>query len=531
MKKKYGYIALIVVLLLACAACVTKPESPTIPSSIDNLSSLSKNDSLYVVTFVTDTEVSELISDLANYFSDSSSETLDFNNKTKFNLQNNKTIFKLQEEEDNNGDNNIAQVKEFYDGLIGIFEDHSQATNKLKDMVNSSKNLIGMKDLQVEIKGQAKEHVLEGLESLYSLIGPQEAPDEINLLTGPIVEPEVLVLDYRDAMYLRLIAGTLYAIYESNDVVTEWFEDIENIYQKSDEELIEYLFKEAAVEKISDFLESYGESEDNWTNEQFWTDLDELVKGLAEISTPNDQLNTKDLLNEGVLEIKGLGFVIKKLDFIVEIFNQVYIFETDKTNNKGWTDNEKTSLYEYLALCSQASESDDDISIKNMLNESIGLDKDDLESELGVNIDELKIGGIDLFSAKWKDLLQKIDSILPNNKLVFSLKVSVEAEESEESEGISGSADISLTLDFNKLSDESLDLKNNNLGIKDTMIEDLIELEIWDLLAQEEIEEEKIEELINTILNNLTFYSSENKTLEIKIDDSIIFKAIIDIEY
>ena len=125
-------------------------------------------------------------------------------------------------------------------------------------------------------------------------------------------------------------------------------------------------------------------------------------------------------------------------------------------------------------------------------------------------------------------LLQKIDSILPNNKLVFSLKVSVEAEESE---GISGSADISLTLDFNKLSDESLDLKNNNLGIKDTMIEDLKELEIWELLAQEEIEEEKIEELIDAILNNLTFYSSENKTLEINIDDSIIFKAIIDIEY
>ncbi len=63
------------------------------------------------------------------------------------------------------------------------------------------------------------------------------------------------------------------------------------------------------------------------------------------------------------------------------------------------------------------------------------------------------------------------------------------------------------------------------------MIEDLIDLEIWDLLAQEEIEEEKIEELIDTILNNLTFYSSENKTLEINIDDSIIFKAIIDIEY
>ena len=529
MKKKYGYIALIVVLLLACTACVTKPVSPTIPSSIDNLSSLSKNDSLYVLTFVTDTEVSELISDLANYFSDSSSETLDFNNKTKFNLQNNKTIFKLQEEEDNNGDNNIAQVKEFYDGLIDIFEGHSQATNKLKDMVNSSKNLIGMKDLQVEIKDQAKEDVLEGLESLYSLFGLQEAPDESIFSTGSTVEPEVLVLDYRDAMYLRLIAGTLYAIYESNNVVTAWFEDIEKIYQKSDEELIEYLFKEAAVNQMSEFWELYGESEDNWTNEQFWTDLDELVKGLAEISTPNDQLNTKDLLNEGVLEIEGLGFVIKKLDFIVEIFNQVYIFETDKTNNKGWTDNEKTSLYEYLALCSQASESDDDISIKNMLNESIGLDKDELE--LGVNIDELKIGGIDLFSAKWKDLLQKIDSILPNNKLVFSLKVSVEAEESEESEGISGSADISLTLDFNKLSDESLDLKNNNLGIKDTMIEDLIDLEILDLLAQEEIEEEKIEELIDTILNNLTFYSSENKTLEINIDDSIIFKAIIDIEY
>ena len=121
MKKKYGYIALIVVFLLASAACVTKPVSPTIPSSIDNLSSLTKNDSLYVLTFVTDTEVSELIEDLADYLSlsDSSSETLDFNNKAKFNLQNNKTIFNLQEE-DNNDDNDIAQVKEFYDGLIDI---------------------------------------------------------------------------------------------------------------------------------------------------------------------------------------------------------------------------------------------------------------------------------------------------------------------------------------------------------------------------------------------------------------------------
>jgi hypothetical protein len=528
MKKKYGYIALIVVFLLASAACVTKPVSPTIPSSIDNLSSLTKNDSLYVLTFVTDTEVSELIEDLADYLSlsDSSSETLDFNNKAKFNLQNNKTIFNLQEE-DNNDDNDIAQVKEFYDGLIDIFDNNSEATNKLKDMVNSSKNLVGMKDLQVEIKGQAKEHVLEGLESLYSLIGPQEATDEINLLTGPIVEPEVLVLDYRDAMYLRLIAGTLYAIYESKDMVTGWFEDIENIYNMDENQLIEYLFKEAAVSQMSEFWQDYGESEDNWTNELFWTDLDELVKGLAEISTPDDQLNTQDLLNEGVLEIEGLGFVIKKLDFIVEIFNQVYIFETDKTNSNGWTDNEKTSLYEYLALCSEASESDD-ISMKNTLNGSIDLNEEELELELGVNIDELKIGGIDLFNAKWKDLLQKIDSILPNNKLVFSLKVSVEAEESE---GISGNADISLTLDFSKLSDEPLDLKNNNLGIKDTMIEDLIDLEIWDLLAQEEIEEDKIEELINAILNDLTFYSSENKTLEIKIDDSIIFKAIIDIEY
>ncbi len=518
MKKKYGYIALIVVLLLASAACVTKPVSPTIPSSIDNLSSLSKNDSLYVLTFVTDTEVSGLISDLAVYLSNSSSETMGFKNNT---------VFNFQEEENNDEDNDIAQVKEFYDGLIDIFENNPQATNKLKDMVNSSKNLIGMKDLQVEIKGQAKEDVLEGLESLYSLFGPQEATDEISFLTGPTVEPEVLVLDYRDAMYLRLIAGTLYAIYESNDVVTAWFEDIENIYNMDENELIEYLFKEDAVNQMSEFWELYGESEDNWTNELFWTNLDELVKNLAKISTPNDQLNTKDLLNEGVLEIEGLGFVIKKLDFIVEIFNQVYIFETDKTNIEGWTDNEKTSLYEYLALYSQASESDD-ISIKNMLNESIGLDKDELELELGVNIGELKIGGIDLFSAKWKDLLQKIDSILPNNKLVFSLKVSVEAEESE---GISGSADISLTLDFSKLLDEPLDLKNNNLGIKSTMIDDLIDLEIWDLLNQEEIEEEKIEELINTILNNLTFYSSDNKTLEIKIDDSIIFKAIIDIEY
>ncbi|HHV01412.1 MAG TPA: hypothetical protein GXX68_04425 [Defluviitoga tunisiensis] len=51
-----------------------------------------------------------------------------------------------------------------------------------------------------------------------------------------------------------------------------------------DDELIGYLFKEDAVNQIFDFLDLYGGLEDDWPNEQFWTDLDELVKGLAEIS-------------------------------------------------------------------------------------------------------------------------------------------------------------------------------------------------------------------------------------------------------
>jgi len=192
----------------------------------------------------------------------------------------------------------------------------------------------------------------------------------------------------------------------------------------------------------------------------------------------------------------------------------VYDFEAAKTDSNGWTDNNKTSLYEYTMRAS----GDEDISIKTGLDERINPP----EMGTGTTMTELKFGAVDMLSSpKYIALVRELDKDLPIGNLAISTKMQIRPTE-ESTETTPADVSLSITLKFNELRNEPFDLLNNNIGIKAAMIQELIDIRIWDILAQEEMAPEDASEILDIVLSNLTFYDSATEEFTVTIDNGII---------
>ena len=324
--------------------------------------------------------------------------------------------------------------------------------------------------------------------------------------------PETLVADYRDIMYLRGVVNLLLAIYDSKEPVDYNLAKIDEISSVDDP--LSYFLTDEAYTKISEFSGKYADVENPPASETFWTDLNILVTDLADDS---GNLMMSSLFKPTVLSFKGFKFLINEADFFIDIVNKVYDFEVAKTDSNGWTDNNKTSLYEYTMRASE----DEDISIKTGLDETI----DPPEMGTGTTMTELKFGAVDMLSSpKYIVLVKELDKDLPSGNLAISTKMQIRPTEESTETTPATPADVSLsiTLKFNELRNEPFDLLNNNIGIKTAMIQALIDIQIWNILAQEEMAPEDASEILDIVLSNLTFYDSATEEFTVTIDNGII---------
>ncbi|MGB4752458.1 MAG: hypothetical protein WBH60_07480, partial [Fervidobacterium sp.] len=329
-------------------------------------------------------------------------------------------------------------------------------------------------------------------------------------------EPQNLVVDYRDIMYLRGVVNLLLAISDSKEPVDYDLAKINEISKVDDP--ISYFLTEDAYTKIADFMGKYAGEETPLATEAFWADLDALVKNLAGTS---QNLTMKSLFKPNALSFEGFKFLIDEADFYVDIVNKVYDFEVAKTDTNGWTDNNKTSLYEYTTNASE----EDDISIKSGLNVKINPP----EMGPGTTMTELKFGAVDILkSPKYIDLVKELDKDLPTGNLTVNTKLQIRPTE-ENTETIPTDVSLSISLNFSELRNEPFDLLNNNIGIKTKMISELINMDppIWEVLAAEGITPEQVSQILNIVYSNLTFYDSATKTLTVTIDNAITIKASI----
>jgi hypothetical protein len=500
--KKYWYIVVLAVSLFLLGACVTDttPPPPSYPSSVSDLEDIPEE--LYVVTALTDEDVQALIKDVSGYISAQATESTTDQDSSSIV----KSVPTLMSEP-------TDDASKVYNGLMEVFRNHSRAQEKLRNMVTSSKGLVGVTSLEVEITGTAKEEIIDALNDL---IAPEETDEAIEA-------PDTLILDYRDFMYLRALAGGLLAVYESEEPVYGWFDNIDEITAIMDyietgippEDLsLEDLFNSDAlgyIEGFADYLNTLPE-EYPFEVEETWTELATLVTGLAGIAAPTDVLTTADIFVEGILQIGRMDFLINTLDSFVEIINGIYVFEDANTDSYGWREDGKTSLFEY-AMKLTGENSEDDISIKTDLGEEIFVE------DMPAEITELKFGEVDLLKgANVADLLGELNKLLPAGELAITTKASTSTEK--------GSIDFSgsLSVDFGALSsDGTLALLNNNLGVEADIIDELIAINIWTIISTPEPTPEQIGEIIGIILDNLTFIEKGDYSLStsIDIDDSI----------
>ena len=462
-------------------------------ASLTNLDDLESDDELYIVTSITDENINELTSDVIDYIAN---------------------IPPLETPED---------YVELYEGIQNIYSENEDAIEKLRDMIDSSEVLTEKQDLAIEITGEAKEAIIEVLNQLASPVEPVNFNNKKMMGTyNNETEPEVLIFDYRDLMYLRLITGSLLTIYESIDFMEPYIDIFEELSEYDD--IFEYFLIPTSYDKINTFVSTYQEYDNPWKQEDFWQDLDELIIELSEEDGDDEYVSFSDLFKNNVLQLPGTDFVIEKLDFFVSTFKNIYDFEKEMTDENGWTDDDQLSLYEFIMTLNGLSTSDD-ISIKTALDEPV--DIQDIPQE----ILELKFGSTSLLeSFTLEDLLTELYNSLPNGQLPLKVKINIPATE-EDSIGTDLTVETSLTLDFDELMNVPLDLRVNNIKVQSDLIDELIEIEIWEKLSSNNMTQEEAEEIYNIVLNNLGFYDPDTGTFTVNIDSgSIITEIKIEIQ-
>jgi len=527
--KKGLFLASVLLFLVMIITGCNPPPVNKLPTEVSNLSTLKSTDQLYILTVFVDEDIEDLTNDLADALTDA--------------LTN---LFKPVETGSATGT--------FYN-IYDVYDKHPVAVQKLRSMLNSSKSLTSMIDLEIPITGQAKMDILAAL-------NPEETPTSVQKLllklqilgnsvsginktlekfvpntprleillnsveiltqatnkfkyimqTGE--EPQNLVVDYRDIMYLRGVVNLLLAVYDSKESTDYNLGKINEI--SSAEDPLKYFLTDDAYTKISTFMGKYTGEEPPLTTEAFWADLDALVKDLAGSS---QDLMMKSLFNRNVLSFEGFKFLINEADFYVDIVNKVYDFETAKTNTNGWTDNNKTSLFEYFTRASENV----DISIKTLLNGTI----DPPQLPPNATMTELKFGAVDMLKKpKYIDLVKELDKDLPTGNLTVNTKLQIYPTQ-ESPETTPTDVSLSISLNFNELRNEPFDLLNNNIGIKTAMIGQLMTMDppIWEVLAGESTTPEQVSQILNIVYSNLTFYDSATKTFTVTIDNGLTIKA------
>jgi len=460
---------------------------------IDDLDDLESDDELYIVTSITDENINKLTSDVIDYIAN---------------------IPPLETPED---------YVELYEGIQNIYSENEDAIEKLRDMIESSEVLTEKQDLAIEITGEAKEAIIEVLNQLASPVEPVNFNNKKMMGTyNNETEPEVLIFDYRDLMYLRLITGSLLTIYESIDFMEPYIDIFEELSEYED--IFEYFLIPTSYDKINTFVSTYQEYDNPWKQEDFWQDLDELIIELSEEDGDDEYVSFSDLFKNNVLQLPGTDFVIEKLDFFVSTFKNIYDFEKEMTDENGWTDDDQLSLYEFIMTLNGLSTSDD-ISIKTALDEPV--DIQDIPQE----ILELKFGSTSLLeSFTLEDLLTELYNSLPNGQLSITAKINIPATE-EDNIDIDLTVETSLTLDFDELMNVPLDLRVNNIKVQSDLIDELIEIEIWEKLSSNNMTQEEAEEIYNIVLDNLGFYDPDTGTFTVNIDSgSIITEIKIEIQ-
>lgn len=472
--KRIGILVTVsAIILLSFVGCDLLKQSLVInqqsSSEVNDLNAVNENNPAYVAVVLIDDETQALFDQLGNTFSPlisiSRLPRLEF-----------KGFYK--------------GANEFYttmENILYILENHSGVIEKFRKVLKLANQIRARDDrydFKVVFKGNARTKILDFFGLSESDVGDQ-----------------VVALDYRDLMIVRVIAGALVKAYDGREEIREIINAARNAESVADEE-VEGLISDEASSLISNFIDNHQYANPESSN--FWYDLKDLVYDLAELKSNYNILDLKDIFKENALVIPGFGPEIDFANIALDSVLEIDAFERTKTNDKGWT--EWYSLYELGIITNNVTEAEDIYLVKEVLDQNLNL----WEDITTVKLNDLTIvNGVTTL----REVLKKISDSLPGGTL--TLKVAREFTEAESGldDGIITSE---CTLDFSKLSSDRIDLKENNVGIDKSFAQIFIDQQIWNWNSWDyNTKKEKIKLILSTFF--------EKQTLITKEEDSFCF--------
>ncbi len=405
---KYLSLAVLFLIVLLATGCALFGPEPLPNQPVTDGTKLEPSDPRYVVELLADEELSQIF--------DSASQTLfakDF-----------KSVYE--------GKFSVKTFEEEFDPseILSILEAHKTYIAKIEAFLNDgAKKFYTHPERQnyiVEIQGERKDKIV----ALAKKINP-----EVNA-------PEKLYMDYRDfSVAYNTLAGLYYSYIVAvqadhfekawEEVLTSTSTDTKFVI-KDARDYIRAIIFELAKGPLTDFSK-----------------VREYTTNLLSIGNPTDLLNMADVLKPEPFKLVNVNKMLDAMKWGVMSYLEIGAFENNTSiiDNKGFRKDGKESITTLLA---KALEMDECFIAKN-------------ELEKPANFGTLKLNG--KVPEKVKDVLSEFNKALPNaGKIEFTQEATMSLNDGVNKTEYSYK--FGCMLDFRKLYKDSVDLRDNNIGIK-----------------------------------------------------------------
>lgn len=445
---KYLSLAVLFLIVLLATGCALFGPEPLPNQPVTDGTKLEPSDPRYVVELLADEELSQIF--------DSASQTLfakDF-----------KSVYE--------GKFSVKTFEEEFDPseILSILEAHKTYIAKIEAFLNDgAKKFYTHPERQnyiVEIQGERKDKIV----ALAKKINP-----EVNA-------PEKLYMDYRDfSVAYNTLAGLYYSYIVAvqadhfekawEEVLTSTSTDTKFVI-KDARDYIRAIIFELAKGPLTDFSK-----------------VREYTTNLLSIGNPTDLLNMADVLKPEPFKLVNVNKMLDAMKWGVMSYLEIGAFEnnTSIVDNKGYRKDGKESI---TTLFAKAFEMNECFIAKNVLENKL---------EMPENLGTLKLNG--KVPEKVKDVLEEFNKALPN---VGMIELTQEATMSLLFDEYKYK--FIYTLDFRKLYKDSIDLRDNNIGIKKAFFDTIFaSADAYNGFTQRLANGQLTNEDVSLIINNLPF--------------------------
>ncbi|MGC9771311.1 hypothetical protein [Fervidobacterium islandicum] len=458
MLKRFTFVGMLVFIVLGIAlltSCTLFGPEPLPNQPVNDSTKLEPNDPRYVADLLADDELESILDELQQVVPSSTFQAF-----TK-----SLNGFKLLEDEEFDPSE-----------ILNILEKHKTYIEKIEKFLDEgARRFYTHPDRQkyiVEIQGERKDKIV----ALAKKIKPE------------ITEPDKLYMDFRDFSVAYNALSSLYHSYQSALQAEELVEAWRNVMRSSQNQFKSPIIIDEAENNLYYFLMGILIEDFDGIKEHFGK--------LTAIANPKDLLNMADIFVEEPFKITRVNKTLDALKWSVMSFLEIGDFEnnTSIVDDKGFRKDGKETI---VTLFVKAAGSEKCFVAKEALNQPVDLGG----FKLNGNVPQ-----------KVKDVLVEFNKALPNAGVIeFTNDATTTFENSKGKSEYSYK--VIVTLDFRKLYKDSIDLRDNNIGIRkafvDTVFKDKQSYENFKKLFTGE-REPTIDD-VRLIVNNLPFiYISED---------------------